>query len=256
MSNGDTREYTLGLTFRDEDLTTLYWLNDGKICYRHYPIRGADADSFRFYLGSFAKDRKHCYCTFSRLAGGNAATFRALNYTYATDGQSVWTLGGRIKDADAESFIVCDDGSYDIGRNLRVPHGFGKDKDRVFFYDYDGKPNWVRKASPQSFVSLSDGHFGQDEQFVFFGAVTLPKAKVQQWRKLGGYYSTDDTRVFYANREIKDADVASFEVIRSPIPSRDFIQAAKDRNHYYSNDRIVDLREFEDHLYGKDGKPR
>lgn len=254
--NNDTREYTLGRVFREEDRTTLYWLNDGKVQYRHYPIRGADADSFRFYLGSFAKDRKHCYCCYSKLTGGNAATFRALNFTYATDGQSVWTMGGKLKEADAETFVVCDDGSYDLGNGHRAPHGFGKDKDRVLFYDFDGKPNWVRKASPKTFVSLNDGYFGRDEQFIFHGPVTLPKAKADQWRKLGGEYSTDGIRIFYCNREIKDADVASFEVVQSPIPSWDFIQAAKDCNHYYSNDQIVSLREFEKNLYGKDGKSR
>src|SRR6185436_9690370 len=114
--------------------------------------------------------------------------------TYATDGQFVWTMGGRIKEADAQSFVVCDDGVHDLGHGTRVPHGFGKDKDRVFYYDFDGKPNWVRKATPKSFVSLNDGYFGKDEQFVFCGAVTLPKANVEHWSKIAGHYSRDDTR--------------------------------------------------------------
>ena len=143
--NDDTLEFTLGNVFRENDPTTQYWLRDGKVLFRHYPVKGADIASFRFYLGAFAKDRKHCYCTSSKLTGGNGATFRALNYTYATDGKFVWALGGRIKEADAESFVVCDDGSYDLGGGTRVPYGFGKDKDRVFYYDYDGKPNWADK---------------------------------------------------------------------------------------------------------------
>jgi hypothetical protein len=236
----DTCEMIPGRVFRDNDETTLYWINrDGKVVYRHWPLHGADVESFRFFRGSFAKDRKHCYCTKTRLAGGNGATFRALNYTYATDGEFVWTLGGKIKDVDAASFVVCDDGALDLGRGIRVPYGFGKDKGRVFYFDYNGKPNWVRKATPGSFVSLNDSYFGKDDNFIFCGAATLPGAKVEHWRKIGRYYSQDEARIYYFNRRVKGADYATFEV----VPSADW-ELAKDAKHYYRNEAIVDAAEF------------
>jgi len=219
--------------FREYDLTTLYWIRGDEVLYRYYPIRGADIESFRFYSGGFAKDRKNCFCTNSRLKGGNAADFRALNYTYATDDQSVWTMGGRIAGADVESFVVCDDGVYLLPPANRLPYGYAKDKARVYYYDFDGKPNWVRKASPGSFVSLNDGHFGKDERFVFCGAVTLPNANVERWRKIGGFYSKDDTRVYYFNRQIKQADCDSFEVVPS-----DRFELAKGKHCHYFNDRV------------------
>src|SRR5262245_55205360 len=96
----DARELTPGYVFREGDPSTLYWIRDGQVIYRRYPVKGAHADSFRWYAGSFGKDRRNCFCTFHKLAGGNGATFRALNYTYATDGKCVWTMGGKIQDAD------------------------------------------------------------------------------------------------------------------------------------------------------------
>jgi len=246
-----TREFTPGYVFRENDRATQYWIRDGQLRFRHYPMKGADIASFRFYLGAFAKDRKHCYCTSSRLAGGNGPTFRALNFTYATDGQFVWTMGGQVKEADASSFVVCDDGAHDLGQDTLVPYGFGKDKDRVFYYDFDGKPNWVRKADPKTFVSLNDGYFGKDENFVFCGAATLPKATVQHWNKIGGYYSRDDARVYYFNRQIKDADIDSFEIVQPTDPSLHFVQLAKDKNRYYHNDNIVDQFTFEKQLRGE-----
>src|SRR4026207_1919260 len=96
-----TREFPPGYAFRENDRATQYWIRDGQLRFRHYPMKGADIASFRFYLGAFAKDRKHCYCTSSRLAGGNGPTFRALNFTYATDGQFVWTVGGPVKEGGA-----------------------------------------------------------------------------------------------------------------------------------------------------------
>lgn len=107
-----------------------------------------------------------------------------MNVTYATDGQFVWTLGGRVKDA----------------------------------------------------------------QFVFYGAVTLPKARVEHWSKIGDHYSRDDLRVYYLNRQIKEADHASFEIVQSPIPRIGFLLLAKDKNHYYRHDRIVDQATFEEDL--------
>lgn len=235
-------EFPPARAFRDGDPTTLYWIRGDTILYRHYPLKGADIDSFSFYLGSFGKDRKHCYCAHTRLAGGIGAAFRALNFTYATDGISVWTMGGKIKDADAESFVVCDDGAHDLGGGTTVPHGFGKDKNRVYYYDFDGKPNWVRKASPESFVSLNDGHYGKDDSFVFCGAATLPKAKVQHWRKLGGYYSKDDARVYYFNRLMIDADYDTFEV----VDTDGYMQMAKDKTRFYCTDTVVSEAEFLD----------
>jgi len=239
------REFPPARAFREGDPTTLYWVRGKEILYRHYPLKGADIKSFSFYLGSFGKDCKHCYCTSTRLAGGNGATFRTLNFTYATDGLSIWTMGGRIKNADAESFMVCDDGVYYISNESPVPYGFGKDKNRVYYYDFDGKPNWVRKASPASFVSLNDGHYGKDDCFVFCGSVTLPKAKVEHWRKVGGYYSKDDARVFYFNRLIPGADYDTFEVANSEGGR----QLAKDKNHFYDTDRVVDKARFLERLH-------
>ena len=239
----DTREFTPGHVFREGDETTLYWIGDGKVMWRQYPVPGAHTESFRFYLGSFGRDRKNCYSQSRRLAGGSGPTFRALNFAYATDGVSVWTKGGKVADADATSFVVCDDGMHDLGRGVRVPYGFGKDKDRVFYYDFDGKPNWVRKASPATFLSLNDGYFGKDAEFVFCGTATLPKTNVAQWRRIGGYYSRDDRRIYYFNREIREVDWASFEVVST---EKGWVQLARDKEHFYNNDRRIEAAEFEE----------
>lgn len=231
----DTREFVPGRVFREDDETTKYWLRNDMVMFRHYPVKGADPSTFRFYLGNFAKDRYHCYSLNSRLAGGDSYAFRALNFTYATDGICVWTLGGKVKGVDAKSFQVCDDGVRDLGvGGLRTPYGYGKDKDRVFFYDLNGATGWVRQASIRSFVSLNDGYFGKDDKHVFCYAAILPEAKVPHWKKIGGYYSKDDSRIYFVNRVIKEADYSTFEVV-SAIGT----QIARDKNHYYCNSAIV-----------------
>lgn len=244
----DTREYTPGHRFREDDKTTQYWIRGKQILYRHYPLSNAHIPSFRFYLGSFAKDHKNCYCAGSRFKGGNGQTFRALNFCYATDGCFVWTMGGKINDADAESFVVCDDGVHFLTGGVRVPHGFGKDKNRVYYYDYVGKTKWVRKASPETFHSLNDGYFARDDNFVFCGDAVLRDARVEHWLKIGGYFSRDDRRVFYFDREIATADYDTFEVVPS---GRDHVQLAKDKNNFYRNADVIDAAKFDEMLADK-----
>lgn len=234
----DVREMTPGQVY---DARTRYWIRGQTVMYGDDEVRLADAASFRFYLNGFAKDRKYCYCVGTRLREGSGSTFRALNNCYATDGQFVWALGGRVKDADAASFEVCDDGVNLLGGGPPVPHGYGKDRTRVYYYDFDGTPNWVRKATPASFQSFNDGHFARDSQFVFCGTATLPGAKPDAWRRIDGYYSKDDRRIYYFNRHIKAADYASFEVVAG---AEDFAQLARDKNNLYINDEIVTTEQF------------
>lgn len=234
----DLREIIPGNVYHPRgDETTRYWIQGRTVMHGEDVVRGADPDSFRFYLSGFAKDHRHCYCVGGRLRDGNGATFRALNYCYHTDGRLVWALGGVVKDADAESFEVCDDG-IDSLNAMRVPYGYGRDRSRVYYYDYDGKPNWVRKATPETFQSLNDGHFARDHQFIFYGGSPLPGAKVDTWRRMECYYSKDDRRIYYLNRHIKAADYATFEVVLSePL--------ARDKNNLYFNDEIVTADAFE-----------
>lgn len=246
----DIQELTPGEVYRPRDDRAQYWLKGGKVMYGEDEVRGADAGSFRFYLNGFAKDHQHCYCVGARLRDGNGATFRALNFCYVTDGRLVWTLGGVVKDADAESFEVCDDGVNSLDE-LRVPYGYGKDRSRVYHYDYDGTPNWVRKATPGTFQSLNDGHFARDHQFVFYGGAPLPGAKPDTWQKVEGYYSKDHQRIYYLNRHIKAADYATFEVVPSGPGASLF---ARDQNNFYFNDEIVSAEDFTKYLAQVNGQ--
>jgi hypothetical protein len=111
----------------------------------------------------------------------------------------------------------------------------------VYYYDFDGTPNWVRKATPGTFQSLNDGHFARDHQFVFYGGKQLPGGKSDTWQKMEGYYSKDDKRVYYLNRHIKAADYASFEVVpTAPEPSG----FARDKNNLYYGDELATAEDF------------
>ncbi len=237
----DTRERRPGHVFRPRDPTTQYWVRDGRIYYRDYPLHGADVATFRFFLGGFGKDCKHGYRASSRIRGSDGPSFLALNLAYATDGTGVWTMDSAVKDADASTFVVCDDGYRMLTKDHRSPSGFAKDAARVYHYDHQGKPRWVRKADPASFVSLNDGTYGRDDSHIFCRAIVVLGADTATWRLLESDYSADHRRVYYDGRRLSGADAESFEIVCDDDRG---LRLAKDRQQYYWTGRIVDEADF------------
>ncbi len=237
------REYRPANRFDDDDITKQYWEENGDIYYREeMKIRGADKESFVFFLGSFAKDKNNCYLQDTRLKDSSPNQFRALNNCFCKDDKSVWCIGGKIKEADAESFEVCDDGIHKL-RNLYVPYGYAKDKYKVFYYDFSGKACWVRKANPSTFRSRNDGHFGYDDTSVFCGRSQLKSAKVEDWCLIDGYYSRDSKRVYYLNRQVSGVDFDTFEV---HLTKKNGFQFAKDKGNFYRNDVIISEQQYQE----------
>ncbi len=247
--------------FNKNDENALYRTDGKTVYYRMYEIKGADIETFEQFPGDWAKDKAHCYCGGTRLQKADPISFEVLNYTYAKDKSNVWTMGGRIPGADSETFEVCDSGKKSLGPTfdwspgkqkiwyeLFVPYGFAKDKNNVYYYNYQGKTNIVKKAVPFSFQSLGDGYFGYDEKSVFCGRAILPKANPATWKKLheNYYYSKDGNRVYYLNRLIKDVDAETFEVVEIPVVTGEPYQYAKDKNSGYWNDNTKSHAELEE----------
>jgi len=222
-----------------------YW-TDGKNVYsKDLLLDKIDLQTFILFEGTFAKDKNRCYWNGFTLRGADVETFEGLNWTFAKDKNHVWTLVGKLKEADAATFEVCDEGrrmSYLIVENqkkiLAIPHGYGKDSRFVFYYDYNGKPNIVKKADTQTFISLNDGHFGKDKSFVFWGRTCLKNAKADTWEKLNTYYSKDHKRCFYMQGEIKGADAESFFTVGECY--------AYDKNNYYYQGTLTSKDDFEE----------
>lgn len=252
--------------FIEQDASTHYWTDGTAVHWKQYMLKGADPATFQHFPGSWAKDHKHCYWGNTQLKGADPVSFEALNFTYAKDKTYVWTQAGRITDADASSFVVCDGGRLPMGAytqkigdqlvscDLFAPYGFAKDANKVYYYDFRGKAKVVNKADASSFVSLDDGYFGFDQTQVFCGASLLPKAQTKNWQKLHQhyYYSRSEAHIYYLNRLIPGADAETFEVVvigSLPAP----VQLAKDKFRFYWNDALCFKEKF-DELCGKHSK--
>jgi hypothetical protein len=227
-----------------------YWVENGSVVYAGYSVRGTDPSTFVCVgVGPFAKDDRNCYCAGIRIKQMDAASFHALNFTFVSDGAMVWCLGGQVGGADASSFLVCDDGRYSVDASTVVPHSYGKDDHAVFYYNFDGKAHVVRGAEAASFSSMGDGLFGADANSVFFDGVRIKAAERSSWRQVGGLYSADGIRVFYGNRILEGADLATFRF----VPSRAGLPRwAVDCHRRYDYGAALDSSEYSEEVWKQD----
>lgn len=212
-----------------------YWISPetGKVKWGDTTIRGSDPGSFVSLGAGYAKDKYRCYCLSSQLRGADPRTFEVLNHTYAKDAENVWTFGGKIKDVDAATFRVCDSGYYPLPSGIAsAPYGYGKDRNRVYYYDFDGKPNAVRKAHPETFESLGDGLHAKDREHVYYGGHVLKGATPAAWTLIDDLYSKTDKHVYYGGRPIVEAHAGSFEYLQG--------YWSKDAEHCFFQDRLID----------------
>ena len=66
------------------------------------------------------------------------------------------------------------------------------------------------------------------------------RQELTSWELLGHWYSRDARRVYYLNREIKGADRDSFTVC-TPVDAALLVDhLARDKDHFYQNDEIME----------------
>ena len=241
-----------------------YWTNGKNVFWLGFKIQKADIETFEHYYGHWGKDKNNCYNGSIVLKNANTKSFNALNYVYAKDNINVWSYGPyHIKNADAQSFEICDTAQINLGKMIEddkildaiMHYGYGKDKNNVYYYENGQAPKIVKCASPKTFVSLDDGYFGIDEANVYCKKYKLQKASPKTWKKIKeGYYYSIDKKIYYLNEIVKNADLETFEVIEMEwnyiLPT----QLAKDKNHYYFNERIItkeEKEEFEEYIRNK-----
>ncbi len=229
-----------------------YWTDNKKVYWRTSIIKNADIETFTVFNSIFAKDKKHCYLQSHALKGANPEIFTALNNCFAKDDTNAWTTGGCIKDIDVETFQVCDEGinkpiiisdnefKDGIKRKVqtKIPYGYAKDKNNVFYENFQGKIKILKKASSDSFESLNNGSYGFDRNFVFYQQYIIQKANPKTWFIIdfdkNSCYSKDDKYVFYCNKIIKGADAETFELCEVKGENGYIEYFGKDKDNYYN----------------------
>jgi len=239
---------------------TVYWTDGKKVFYwdSDHEVEGADIESFLHFHGMWAKDKINCYCYYVKIKNANTRTFQALNNAYAKDKRNVWTFRGRkIRGANTKTFEACDKGylyysdepDNERGHEVYMPIGYGKDKNRVYFYDFGTEETFiVKNACPKTFTSLLGWDiggrlFGYDKKNVYYRQKKLAKANPKTWKILKENYDySKDKYIYFKGIIIHSADVETFEVLDHP----NWYPYAKDKNSYYNGAEIITKEKFEE----------
>src|SRR5258706_6626261 len=90
--------FRLGRINPDEILgfTNVYVWDHSKVYYLNGPVDGANAAAFQD-LGEFwARDDQKCFFQEREILGGDAASFRVIDDTFAVDKDRIYGFGGRV----------------------------------------------------------------------------------------------------------------------------------------------------------------
>lgn len=178
---------------------TAYYLNPfpGKA----FAIDGADAATFEALDRTYARDRQHVFINGQLLPGADAATFRLLDRPgFSKDHSRVYQHDQPISsDPDNFGFLA---------------GGLARDSTSVYWTD-----GTVLSGDPQNFVIISDSDhylFAKDSGTVFVNGKAIVGASPATFQLAQGAYATDDTGVFYFDGQIEGADVATFRPLEGP----------------------------------------
>lgn len=217
-----------------------FWKSDKQVIADWHRLK-LDPRSTKVFFGTWACDGNYVYWRSHLCRGLSAESFHAHNRTYATDGQLCYCNSIRVKLVDTASFQVCDSGYYSEsgtiggGEMSSEGAGFATDGTRVFYLG-----SLITSADPESFKFVG-GHYGVDDQSVFFKRFRLPKAKPSMWIPLAENYSRSEDRIYYENKLVKSARAPFFSI----LPPADY-SFAYDGKDFYSRDEIIPQKEYVD----------
>jgi hypothetical protein len=177
----------------------------------------------------------------------DAKTFTILNTTYAKDANAVYLDGVPLTEADPASFDLLEvpDFSRDAGHVFMRDHMLTTDPDHFVFLNGDGgltkdsahvywSDGSVLSDDPEHFKILSDADhllYASDSSTVYVNGNPIKDADPATFGVLRGAYAKDGTRTYYFNEIVGDADAATFQVLDGPY--------ARDGAHAYWMGKVV-----------------
>lgn len=206
--------------------------------------RNGAPDSFFDAAGYHVHENRVYYLqafpgTASHIDGADAASFQALDRTFAKDRSTVYVDGRALPEADPASFVLLDrpdfardrDHVYQRDRVLSddpvhfelLGGNLAKDGEAVYWSDGS-----VLSDDPAHFGIVSDTDhylFTKDSRTVHVNGIPIGDADPATFGVLARGYARDDGGIFYFTDRIPDADAASFEVLQGSF--------ARDARHAY-----------------------
>lgn len=235
-----------------EGMKNGYHIQDGKVMlYTGFPsqkkeVGQADADSFKAINTEYGKDKNHVFLLGMIVPNADPATFVYMANTFAKD-RNHGFINGKIVSNDPAHFAIVPNPN-ETPKNVSA-EGIVYARDSRNVYTYSG--DTLAQADPATFrfVPMFNGYsLAVDKHYVYFQHRPLENVDGQTFTKLSDLYFKDKASVWILSlgKEVQwitipEADVATFKSLKKWY--------AKDKNHVYYENRIVegaDLVTFEE----------
>jgi hypothetical protein len=203
-------------------------------------IKRAEAATFEFIGGDYAKDAFTIYSRGIAIPGANRQTFEYVGNGHAKDKNYIYNGFEIFSAEDPSSFEATTDDYYKRGVSFRVylippaadPQTvehvgcfYTKDDSAVYFY---GKT--IVDADPATF-SIVGGCYPKDSEHVYLEGKPIPHADPNTFEYLGLEYTKDADHAYFYGDVISGADATTFEYVGGGY--------AKDTAHVYLETDIV-----------------
>jgi hypothetical protein len=244
---------------------TGYTEKDGKT---YYDGNELGTDGLQILNKDFAKDSVNCYYHELLIDSADAATFVALDDSYAKDHHKVYYCTDNSylntpflswepskERRKAEVIDIADPATF-----LSLGYGYAKDHSRAYL---DGKKFKVRNPASLKVLSKdfltdsevayfktkpvigSDGKtfqlldtafegYARDAKFIYFfnqNEVKIIPCNAKTFIRMKGYFSKDDRSVYFRERKLKDTDPNTFLVLDERF--------SRDKTHVFFNDKVI-----------------
>jgi hypothetical protein len=214
-------------------------------------VNDADINSFKALNNVYAKDARDAYYMNEKIPEADAETFNvffadkdnwALEH-YAKDDKKVYYGKKEVENADSKSFVIFTDS----GLAMRFS-AFAKDNKFLFYEDA-----LIENSDPSTFKFLNN-YYSKDNKNVYFvnnieGSECLRPCIIEDAdpktfqfiefdlsnNSENTFYARDEKFIYYNNKKIENADLETFEIIRTDPKIKIY---SKDKNNVYERGRI------------------
>jgi len=208
-----------------------YRVSNNIAYFQNREIVGADASTFQELGDRWAKDKSTVYQEGQKQTYLDSATVKVFPYVYVVDKAGVWVYGTgyymRVDktDADPVTFSV-------------ISHGYGKDKNNVYYFAQKIVTADVQSFTPlrganyPSSEGLASSWYAKDKNAVYYRSDVIQNADVQSFAFLGDEYAKDKNKVYYEGKILANADASSFALADG---------YAKDKSHVFFGDKMLTI---------------
>ena len=190
-----------------------YWVSENSVYYKNLEVTGADVATFQELTNGWAKDKKAVYLEGQKQDYLDAATVKVFPHVYVVDKAAVWVYG-------TDYYLRADKTNADPATFSVISHGYGKDKNGVYYFaqkivNADIRSfTLLRDSSYPSSEGLASNWYAKDKNNVYYRSDVIKNADVQSFKYLGDEYAKDKNRVYYGGRMLAiEVDPASFAIV-------------------------------------------